>query len=694
MGAPMSTGSRSGKLRAFLAAKRRLRTDVQDPQPVGAIPPNSGGTSNPGQQRNDSAQIIPKVGTNQPTSWTYPTTAPSVPVRKTKYSTDQKAALTGIVRSGKVAVDLETKGLHPHAKTDAAIGAVIMRVQDTSYIFRELPEWWTNVMEDGDFRKIASNFQFDAMWMIDDANKKGNPLTQARNLADPMLKSQIAHTYRTRSGAAKAGNPGAWVGNDLKSLLQEYLGVSISKAIDHEDVYETDRKTKVRTLLRKGVDWTGRWSSEMEEYMLEDIEFLPGLDEELDRRIAATGQERAAWIEQDVVFGTAWMTFNGITPDVPAWRESINQWRDENNHLLARHLKPLFPTVQNFNSTQQLMKAFPEVLGGPLPNTRKSTLKQLEEQFYPIKLLGEYRRGQTRLKNWGPKYLDSYVCPQCFRFHPGWRQIGAETSRFSCSSPNLQQIPRAPEFRKLFIAAPGFRLASLDYSAVEVLAAAVFAMDPNLLQACATGDPHMAVAEMVYKMNAHPIAWENLTTDQKKYPYRQNAKIVDFGLLFGGGADGLVIQARDLFNVHISRDQAVVMIREFYTLFPRLKITKNMAYRAMEDNARSRQVEVVNAIGFRRLLEGHNFKPTSWLNTWIQSSAGYGIKSSFAYLREAGLLPWLCMQVHDELVFELPEDEAEDLAAEAKACLIQGMRDVLGAEMPVNVDVQIGDIWL
>jgi DNA polymerase-1 len=213
------------------------------------------------------------------------------------------------------------------------------------------------------------------------------------------------------------------------------------------------------------------------------------------------------------------------------------------------------------------------------------------------------------------------------------------------------------------------------------LVAAVFANEPRLIQACATGDPHLATAQMI----SHDYAMV------KADPRRQSAKIANFGLLFGGGADGLVAQARDLFDTEISKTEAVRMMEDYFNLYPGLKRTKNLAYRAME--SKDPRVTVVNQVGFRRFLEGFNRKPTSWLNTWIQSTAAYGMKHSFMHLREAMLTPFILGQVYDEILFEFPEEDAEEFAAVAKDCMIRGMRDVIGQNVPVTVSVDIGRTW-
>jgi len=510
------------------------------------------------------------------------------------------------------------------------------------------------------------------MWMIHEHRRKyGTDLDVVRNVHDTMLKSQLANDYRTKDGARKGGNITAWRPNDLASVLARYLDIEIAKSIDHEVT-----------------DWTGSWSNEMIEYMLEDIQYLEPLNDELDGELLDQGQERAAWIENGAVFAHAWMTYNGITPDVVAWRTAIADWRSHQRHLL-KHLHKYFPEVDNFQSPAQIQPALTRLTGGFVADTKHVTLKQLAPYFPEIAALVEHRYYSTRLKNWGEKeddpaggFLGQHVCSICQRFHPEWRQIGCETARVSCSRPNLQQIPRNPEFRALFVASEGCLLASLDYSAIEVLTAGVYAGEKKLIRACATGDPHKATAEMIVGHEVH-----------KKSPERQMAKIANFGLLFGGGRDGLIQQARDLFDTDLTIGQAEQIIAKYYSLYPRLRTTKNAAYQMMEHGGP--RLTVQNAVGFRRILEGANRKPTTILNTWIQSTAGYGMKSAYPYIMEAGLLPFLCLQVHDELVSEFPEEDAEEFAQTQRACMIKGMQDVLGADVPVHVDASaIGRVWL
>jgi ribonuclease D len=171
-------------------------------------------------------------------------------------------------------VDLETTGLKFHEDENSRIGAAIFSVGGKPFVLRELPDWWPEVLADPDTRVVGHNLSFDLAWMIQAFQ---GDLPFIRNTTDTMIQSQLLHEYRTRMGAIKSGFPGKWQPNDLKSVLAERLDVSIAKEIDHEVT-----------------DWTGPWSSDMIDYMLEDIVHLEKLadvqDKMLDQARPRAGQ--------------------------------------------------------------------------------------------------------------------------------------------------------------------------------------------------------------------------------------------------------------------------------------------------------------------------------------------------------------------------------------------------------------------
>lgn len=234
----------------------------------------------------------------------------------------------------------------------------------------------------------------------------------------------------------------------------------------------------------------------------------------------------------------------------------------------------------------------------------------------------------------------------------------------------------------MLVSPPGYQFVSLDYSAIEVVTAAMLVGDAKMLEACRSGDPHLATAKMI-------TGRDDLTKDS---PERQSAKISNFGLIFLGGAQGFIEQARDLFDVTYTFEEADRIVREWYNLYKGMKRERSLAYDIMQKGPDC--IEVTNGVGFRRYLEGANRKPTSWMNTRVQSLAGYGMKSSFAYLREALLLPFIIGMVHDELLFEFPDDYADEGTYRAQQCMLRGMQDVLGKTAPIKVEPHIARYWM
>jgi len=173
--------------------------------------------------------------------------------RKTpSYESSPDTARKAIAKAGWAAIDLETKGLHPHASEDAAVGAILIKAGKQRFILRPpFPDWWPEMMADADTRKISANAKFDLMWQIEFApGEDGLPIV--RNQQDIMLKSQLVNRYRTKGGAERAGRADLWEPNDLASILKRHRGVEISKSIDHNVT-----------------DWTGPWSREMIEYLMQ-----------------------------------------------------------------------------------------------------------------------------------------------------------------------------------------------------------------------------------------------------------------------------------------------------------------------------------------------------------------------------------------------------------------------------------------
>jgi DNA polymerase-1 len=575
---------------------------------------------------------------------------------KLSYSTDADKLLQNILRTGVVSLDTETTHLDPY---QGQIGIVILESGGETFILRKLPAWFEDVFADPDTRKILFNAKFDLSWIIHHYGWR-----KYRHIADCYLNELLISTQR-RS-----------VKHTLQAVLKRRLGVEISKGEEEGEKKELPFAARV--------DWTGALTDEMVEYACADIIYLRPLDEYLSRQIAETKQGRASQIENDIVSAVAEMGLNGIGIDRPTWETAIEDWLAQADHAHHR-LAEVLPQQPNWNSPKQVTAVLKDAYGIELPNTRHATLETFQEEMPALQFLLEYRHWIKRTQNWGWDFLQQMVNPVTGRVLPSWWQLGTETGRFSCSKPNMQQIPRDKATRALFAAKEGHLIASIDYKAIEMLVAAVIAKDEEFLRVCQEEDPHTQVAQLVLG------AGSTVTSEE-----RQLAKAVGFGLLFGGGVDGFMAYARNNYKVEIARDRAEVVVKSFFDRFPGLKAKRAQAYsffRGPDGEARSPGVlEVRTLTGLRRLLQGDSCKPTTWLNTQIQGSAGYGIKCGLKRLADAGLSQYLCLQVHDELVLEFPKEQADELAERATSCMVRGMQDVLGP-VKVGVDVVIGERW-
>ena len=362
---------------------------------------------------------------------------------------------------------------------------------------------------------------------------------------------------------------------------------------------------------------------------------------------------------------------------------------------LTAHVYELAVTQFNIRSAQQLGDALFNGLGLPAPrktkggqaSTSQQTLEKLAGQHPVVDSILQYRK----LEKMRSTYLDPLprlVDPQG-RIHTTFNQKATATGRLSSSNPNLQNIPvRGPlgkRMRSCFIAGPGRLLVSADYSQVELRVLAHVSQDPALLEAFRNGeDIHARTAALVY----------DLPPDQVSPDQRRNAKTINFGLIYGMGAQKLAQELK------ISTTQAKDFIARY---FERLQGLKEF-YEGVEASARKHGF-VTTLGGRRRLLPDINsasgqaaaLARRQAINTVIQGSAADIIKlAMLAVARDERLRELdarLLLQVHDELLLEVPADAAK----EAGALVARLMQDVCPAgkelSVPLLVDWGTGHDW-
>jgi DNA polymerase-1 len=346
----------------------------------------------------------------------------------------------------------------------------------------------------------------------------------------------------------------------------------------------------------------------------------------------------------------------------------------------------------NLGSPKQLQEVLYERLQLPVlgktptgqPSTAEDVLEQLAESYDLPRLVLEYR-GLTKLKSTYTDKLPGEIDPRTGRIHTSYHQAVAATGRLSSSDPNLQNIPvRTPEGRRIrqaFVAPPGCKLLAADYSQIELRIMAHLSGDEGLLAAfAAEQDIHRATAAEVF---GAPLA--DVTSDQ-----RRSAKAINFGLIYGMSAFGLARQ------LGIERGEAQTYVDRYFERYPGVK-------RYMEETraAAHREGYVSTVFGRRLYLPEINsrnaprrqYAERSAINAPMQGTAADIIKRAMldvaAWLEQNFSEARLIMQVHDELVIEVPENHAEEVGA-ALARIMEGAASL---RVPLRVDRGLGDNW-
>jgi DNA polymerase-1 len=318
------------------------------------------------------------------------------------------------------------------------------------------------------------------------------------------------------------------------------------------------------------------------------------------------------------------------------------------------------------------------------PSTDEDVLAELALDYPLPKLLLEYR-GLAKLKSTYTDKLPRMVDAQTGRVHTTYSQATAVTGRLASNDPNLQNIPiRTPQGRRIreaFIAPPGSKIVSADYSQIELRIMAHLSGDKGLRHAFDHGhDVHQATAAEVFG-----VPLEKVTKDE-----RRTAKVINFGLIYGMSAFGLAQ------NLNLERATAQAYIESYFTRYPGVK---KFMDETREKARRDGYVETV--FGRRlRLPEIQSGSPArrqaaerAAINAPMQGTAADLIKLAMVavqnYLDESKLTTKLIMQVHDELVLEVPEDEL----AEVKEKVRDLMQDVAKLDVALIVDVGVGDNW-
>lgn len=359
---------------------------------------------------------------------------------------------------------------------------------------------------------------------------------------------------------------------------------------------------------------------------------------------------------------------------------------------LERQVYELAGETFNLASPKQMQEVLFERLKLPYrrktpggqPSTGEDVLKELSHT-YPIASLILEHRGLGKLRSTYAERLPRQIHPQTGRIHTSYHQAVTATGRLSSSDPNLQNIPaktaEGRRIRQAFIAPPGYILLSADYSQIELRILAHFSEDEQLREAFAQGmDVHKATAAEIFS-----IAESEVSPAQRRI-----AKTINFGLIYGMSPFGLSRQ------LGIERSLAEHYVQRYFERYPRVRVFMEQM------RQQARDAGYVETICGRRLYirevhspraQSRQYAERSAINAPMQGTAADIIKLAMIEIHQ-----WLAseqpdvammMQVHDELVFEVPENAIERVEAGVKARMEQALR----LQVPLIVDTGKGRHW-
>lgn len=517
------------------------------------------------------------------------------------------------------------------------------------------------ILDDKNLKKVGQHMKYDAHVLA-------NYGIQLKGVEfDTMLESYVLDSVATK--------------HDMDSLSLKYLG---HKTVKYEDI--AGKGAKQLTFNQIGIEEAGP-------YAAEDADITLRLHQMLWPQLAARKAQSKVFkdIEMPVMPVLFEMEENGALIDAEKLHEQSAQI-EQRLQELERAAHDSAGQVFNLGSPKQLAEILFEKQGLPVvkktpkgaPSTAEEVLQELAEEYELPRLILE-NRGLAKLKSTYTDKLPLMMNSKTGRVHTSYHQAVAATGRLSSTDPNLQNIPiRSEEGRKIrqaFIAPEGYKLVAADYSQIELRIMAHLSGDQGLVSAFAEDrDVHRATAAEVFGEKE-----EDVTDNQ-----RRSAKAINFGLIYGMSAFGLAKQ------LGIARGEAQDYVNKYFERYP--------GVREYMDNTREQAKEqgYVETLYGRRLYlpdirssngQRRQHAERTAINAPMQGTAADIIKRAMIRVHEwlpaSGYDAKLLMQVHDELILEVREDQAETFAVELKT----QMQCAATLDVPLIVDVGIGDNW-
>ncbi|MBL1456532.1 MAG: DNA polymerase I [Methylophaga sp.] len=518
------------------------------------------------------------------------------------------------------------------------------------------------LLEDPKALKVGQNLKYDRHILL-------NHGIDLQGIAhDTMLQSYVLDSTATR--------------HDMDSLAEKYLNRS---TIHFEDI--AGKGKKQLTFNEIGLE-------EASPYACEDADITLQLHHILWPKVQAIPSLEIVYRELEMPLLPVLNTLerNGVHIDIFMLQQQSDQLALDIDRL-EKEAHASAGTKFNLSSPKQLQEILYDQQQLPVrkktpkgqPSTAENVLQELADDGYELPQIIMQYRSLSKLKSTYTDKLPQQVNQQTGRVHTSYHQAVTATGRLSSSDPNLQNIPIRTEtgrkIREAFVAGKGAKILAADYSQIELRIMAHLSGDKSLLTAFAEGeDIHRHTASEIFGVEP-----ENVTGDQ-----RRSAKAINFGLIYGMSAHGLSKQ------LGIERHQAAKYMETYFERYPGVRnYMDNTREQAKKDGyvetifgRRLYLPEINSSNGLRR-----QYAERTAINAPMQGSAADIIKRAMIsihdWLLEADTGIRMIMQVHDELVFEVPEDQLDLAKTEIEQFMIQAA----DLEVPLEVGIGVGDNW-
>jgi DNA polymerase I len=550
-----------------------------------------------------------------------------------------------------IAIDIETTSLDPR---DGRIRLVQMSNGANSGVldaFELDPTPFVQRAAAGEL--VAHNAAFEELWFRE---ALGIEVSQA------MHDTMLAYLVLKQSSSPRGPQ---LMPHSLEHVAKEVLGETLDK-----EEQAGDWGALVLTAAQRA-------------YALRDAEILIPLMNRMLEEIRERDLEFVYEIERRArpIFDR--MTRHGVYIDREQLRRGVEA-EQANFERLGAELQQHAPI--NWGSSKQLREFFeldsiPEwpLTKGGSPSTSAEHLERLDHPA--IKTYLEWKKSQKKVTTYGDSWL-AWIGDDS-RLHPRWYQLGTVTGRVSCGNPNVQQVPREGPHRKAFVAPEGRVLIVADYSQIELRVIAKYLKDRTMLSIFA--DPNRDIHTEMARQISHK---DNPTGED-----RTKAKAANFGLAYGAGMKRLKAQSEADYKITMSEAEARRIKSIFKNTYRETAAWHDRAYAYKEAG---KYPETRTMAGRRR----NKFRLyTDWLNSPIQGTAADGAKLALALLWERRAeVPSACPVnfIHDEIVLECDESEADAAKTWLETAMKDGMNEVVNRttpHVPIEVEAKITERW-